>query len=83
MSVWTALFVGTGIWVVLLVLGLAWNFIPFIPPKGWKQDKWLSCVMIVTTCFCTWFMWIIVYMSQMYPLPGEAPQILIPANAMN
>jgi len=78
LGLWGVLALGTAVFFILTVIGLIWNYTP-IPPNF--KDRGLVTTMIITAFFSMWFMWAIVYMSQMYILPGVAPMVEIPAGA--
>mmetsp|Transcript_114757 Transcript_114757/g.161149 ORF Transcript_114757/g.161149 Transcript_114757/m.161149 type:complete len:120 (-) Transcript_114757:221-580(-) len=74
-EIWAILWLGTFIYWAVGIFFLIWNLLP-IPPNF--SDKGLVGTCIVAATFCTWFFWFLIYLSQMYPLPGVAPQILWP-----
>mmetsp|Transcript_11075 Transcript_11075/g.45172 ORF Transcript_11075/g.45172 Transcript_11075/m.45172 type:complete len:120 (-) Transcript_11075:227-586(-) len=74
-EIWAVLWLGTFVYWAIGIFFLIWNLIP-IPPNF--SDKGLVATCIVAATFCTWFFWFLIYLSQMYPLPGVAPQILWP-----
>mmetsp|Transcript_82894 Transcript_82894/g.124429 ORF Transcript_82894/g.124429 Transcript_82894/m.124429 type:complete len:100 (+) Transcript_82894:103-402(+) len=77
LDLWGTFWLGTALYWIVGVLVTIWNLIP-IPPNF--KDKSLVTTCIITATFCTWFMWVVIYMSQMYPLPGVSPQVLWPEN---
>lgn len=74
-EIWAILWLGTFIYWATGIFFLIWNLLPIFPNFS---DKGLVATCIVTATFCTWFFWFLIYLSQMYPLPGVAPQILWP-----
>merc|ERR1711862_266474 len=76
-NLWTTFWFGTAVYWVVGLFFVLWNIIR-IPPNF--KDKSLVTTCIITATFCTWFMWVVIYMSQMYPLPGVSPQVLWPEN---
>merc|ERR1712137_319436 len=76
-ELWATLWFVSAIYLLIGVFALIWNLIR-LPPNF--KDKGLVSTCIITATFCCWLMWIVVYMSQMYPLPGVAPQVAFPEN---
>jgi len=77
LNLWQTFWFGTAVYWVVGILCVVWNLVP-VPPNF--TDKSLVTTCIITATFCTWFMWVIVYVSQMYPLPGVCPEISWPEN---
>mmetsp|Transcript_21720 Transcript_21720/g.61060 ORF Transcript_21720/g.61060 Transcript_21720/m.61060 type:complete len:86 (+) Transcript_21720:138-395(+) len=70
MGITTPIFIGTAIYLLFGVGGSV--VVQFVPQF---DDKALARTLVWTAVICLWLMWIIVYMSQMYPVPGTGPEL--------
>eukprot|EP01123_Difflugia_compressa_P003192 TRINITY_DN14080_c0_g1_i1.p1 TRINITY_DN14080_c0_g1~~TRINITY_DN14080_c0_g1_i1.p1 ORF type:complete len:100 (+),score=8.32 TRINITY_DN14080_c0_g1_i1:104-403(+) len=51
--------IGSGVAVAFIIIGL------LLAPG---PDRWLNRVLIVTAVICLWLNWIMIFVSQMYPI---------------
>mmetsp|Transcript_35139 Transcript_35139/g.56851 ORF Transcript_35139/g.56851 Transcript_35139/m.56851 type:complete len:81 (+) Transcript_35139:86-328(+) len=75
LGLWGVLWLGSAVFLIITIILLVWNYAR-LPPNF--SDKGLLTTIIITATFSMWLMWAIVYISQMYPIPGVAPELLVP-----